>query len=216
MVVDITVRGHAEARYPAERGVVTLAAAIETAGKQQAYDQATAVQQAITAQLTELADRRAVIEWSSGQVSVHSHRPWRDNGEPGNPLYVARVEVIAEFSDFDRLGGFVDYWAGRDGVEIAGLVWDVLERNRRGYEADLRGAAVADAVKRAQTYADALRCGRVVPTRIADPGLLDAGGGMQPYALKMEAAGTDAGGGLQLTPEPVRIRVAVDAGFTAD
>lgn len=225
MVVEITVRGEAEARYPAERAIVTLAAAVENAEKQQAHDQATAVQQAVTAQLTELADRRAVIDWSSGQVSVSSYRPWRDDGHDPqgagrtpspDRVHSARVEIVAQFSDFDRLSGFVDYWAGRDGVEIAGIVWDVLERNRRVYEAELRRAAVDDAVNRAQTYADALRRGRVAPTRIADPGLLDSGGGPRPYALRMEAVGTDAGGGLQLTPEPVLIHIAVDAGFRAD
>ena len=216
MVVEITVRGEAEARYPAERAIVTLAAAVENAEKQQAYDQAAAVQQAVTAQLTELADRRAVIDWSSGQVSVSSYRPWRDDGRQGDRVHAARVEIVAEFSDFDRLGGFVDYWAGRDGVEITGIVWDVLERNRRAYEAELRRTAVDDAVNRAQTYADALRRGRVTPTRIADPGLLDSGGGARPYALRMEAVGADAAGGLQLTPEPVRIHIAVDAGFRAD
>lgn len=224
MVVEITVRGEAEARYPAERAIVTLAAAVEDAEKQQAYDQAAAVQQAVTAQLTELADRGAVIDWSSGQVSVASYRPWRDDGHAPQAgrtpspdrVHAARVEIVAEFSDFDRLGGFVDYWAGRDGVEIVGIVWDVLERNRRDYEAELRRAAVDDAVDRAQTYADALRRGRVAPTRIADPGLLDSGGGPRPYALRMEAVGADAGGGLQLTPEPVRIHIAVDAGFRAD
>jgi uncharacterized protein YggE len=215
MVVDITVRGEAEARYPAERGIVTLVAAVERAEKQQAYDQAASVQQAVTAQLTELADRGAVLDWSSDQVSVYSHRPWRDNGEWENPVHVARVQIIAEFSDFDRLGGFIDYWASRDGVEIAGIVWDVLDRNRRIYENELRRAAVDDALIRAQTYADALRRGRVVATRIADPGLLDSGGGPRPYELKMESAMADSGG-LQLTPEPVRIHVAVDAGFTAD
>lgn len=230
MAVEITVRGEAEARYPAERATVTMAAVVETAVKQQSYDQATAVQQAVTGQLTELADRSAVLDWSSSQVSVSSYRPWRDQGDPplaeasvsaggaptGNPLYVARVDIVAEFSDFDRLGGFIDYWAGRDGVEVVGLVWDVLDRNRRMYEADLRRAAVEDAVNRAQSYADALRRGRVVATRIADPGLLDAGGGPVPFALTREASAADAGGRLQLTPEPVRIHVAVDAGFTAD
>lgn len=216
MAVDITVRGEAEARYPAERAIVTLAAAVEAADRQQAYDRATAVQQAVTAQLTELADRDAVLDWSSDQVSVSSHRPWRDDGGQGTPVHAARVEITAQFSDFSRLGGFIDYWAGRDGVEIAGIVWDVLERNRRIYESDLRKAAVDDAVNRAQTYADALRRGRVVATRIADPGLLAGGGGPSPVALRMEAVVGDAGDGLQLTPEPVRIHVAVDAGFAAD
>lgn len=214
-MVDITVRGEAEARYPAERAIVTLAAAVEAADKQQAYDQATAAQSAITAQLTELADRNAVLDWSSEQVSVSSYRPWRDDGERGNPVHVARVEIMAEFSDFTRLGGFIDYWAGRDGVDIAGIVWDVLARSRRAREAELRKAAVDDAINRAQSYADALRRGRVVPTRIADAGLLEGGGGPRPYAVKLESA-MDAGGGLRLTPEPVLIHVAVEAGFTAE
>ena len=216
MVVEIAVRGEAEARYPAERAIVTMAAVVETAIKQQSYDEATSVQQAITGQLTELADRGAVLDWSSSQVSVSSYRPWRDEGEQRNPLYVARVDIVAEFSDFDRLGGFIDYWAGREGVEISGIVWDVLERNRRMYEADVRHTAVDNAVSRAQTYADALRRGRVAATRVADPGLLDSGGGPAPFAVRMEAATSDAAGGLQLTPQPVRIHVAVDAGFTAD
>lgn len=215
MVVDITVRGEAEARYPAERAVLSLASVVETADRQQAYDRAVSVQQAIAAQLTELADRDAVLDWSSDQVSVSSHRPWRDDGERGAPVHVARVAIVAEFSDFNRLGGFIDHWAGRDGVEISGIVWDVLAHNRRAYEADLRKAAVDDAVNRAQVYADALRRGRVVPTRIADPGLLEEGGGQRPYALRMESAVAD-GGALQLTPEPVRIHVAVDAGFAAE
>jgi uncharacterized protein YggE len=94
-------------------------------------------------------------------------------------------------------------------------VWDVLERSRRVHEAELRRAAVDDAVNRAQTYADALRRGRVVPSRIADAGLLD-GGGPRPYAMKLESAVADTDGSLQLTPQPVLIRVAVEAGFVAD
>jgi len=215
-MVDITVRGEAEGRYSAERAIVTLAAAVEASDKQQAYDQASSTQLAVTTQLTELADRDAVIDWSSDQVSISSYRPWQDNGQRGTPVHVARVEIVAEFSDFNRLGGFIDYWAGRDGVEIAGIVWDVLERSRRVYEAELRRTAVGDAVDRAQTYADALRRGRVVPTRIADGGLFDGGGGPRPYALKMESSVADAGDGLQLTPERVLIHVAVEAGFTAE
>ena len=215
MVVEIVVRGEAEGRYPAERAIVTLAAAVEMAGKQQAYDHAAAVQQAITAQLSELADRGAVLEWSSGQVSVSSHRPWRDDGGRQDPVHTARLDIVAEFSDFDRLGGFIDYWAGRDGVEVAGIAWELLQENRRSHEADLRRSAVDDAVTRAQSYADALRRGRVVPTRIADPGLLGGGGGPWSSAVRLEAA-ADVSGGLQLTPQPVRISVAVDAGFAAD
>lgn len=224
MVVDITVRGEAEGRYPAERAVLTLVAAIEESsnqgrGRQEVYDQAVATQQAITAQAARLVESGAVTTWSSDQVAVSTHRPWRDDGTQGPPVHVAHVTVVAEFTDFERLGGFVDHWAGRDGVEIAGISWDVLPGNRRTYEATLRNAAVDDAVARAQGFADALRGGRVVAKRIADAGLLGdgSGGAPGPYAVKaFEASMTDGGGGVRLTPEQVVIKVAVDAGFTTE
>lgn len=215
MVVEITVRGEAEERYPAERAVVTLAATFEDGSKQTVYDAAVSTQQAITSQATELADRGAVSNWSSEQVAVSSYRPWLDGEKRGDLVHVARVGIAVEFIDFTRLSGFLDYWAGRDGVEISGIAWDVLERNRRTYESELRKAAVGNAVSKAQAYADALRRGRVIPTRLADAGLLDGSGGPVPYAMKLDAAVSDAGG-IQLTPEPVLIRVAVDAGFTAE
>jgi uncharacterized protein YggE len=215
MVVEITVRGEAEERYPAERAVVTLAATFEDGSKQTVYDAAVATQQAISSQVTELADRRAVSNWSSEQVAVSSYRPGLVGEQRGDPVHVARVGIGVEFVDFTRLSGFLDYWAGRDGVEISGIAWDVLERNRRTYESELRKTAVGNAVSKAQAYADALRRGRVIPTRLADAGLLDGHGGPVPYPMTLEAKVSDAGG-IQLTPEPVLIRVAVDAGFTAE
>jgi uncharacterized protein YggE len=215
MVVEIMVRGEAEQRYPAERAVVTLAASFEDGAKQTVYDAAVSAQQAITAQATELANRGAVSTWSSEQVAVSSYRPWLDGDRRGEPVHVARVGIAIEFVDFTRLSGFLDYWAGRDGVEISGIAWDVLERNRRTYESELRKAAVSNAVSKAQAYADALRRGRVLPTRLADAGLLDPAGGSMPYALKAEASMAE-GGGIRLTPDSVLIRVAVDAGFTAE
>jgi uncharacterized protein YggE len=131
------------------------------------------------------------------------------------------VAVTAEFTDFERLSGFVDYWSGRDGVEINGIVWDVIDRNRRGYESDMRKAAVENAVHKAQAYADAVRRGRVVAVRIADPGMLNRSDDQVPgpFAREMKvAAFADGGGGaaLQMTPADIVIRVEVDAQFTAD
>lgn len=228
MTVEITVRGEAEERFTPERAVVTLTAAVEESsgaaqgaaghGRDEVYARAVAIQQAITAQTAELVEQGAAATWSSDQVAVTTFRPWRDNGTQGPPVHVARVGVVVEFVDFDRLGGFVDEWAAHEGVELGGIAWDVTPASRRSHEAALRTSAVADAIDRAQVYADALNLGRVSARRVADAGLLDSGSGPAPmmFAAKaFDASGSD-GAGVRLTPEPVVIHVAVDAAFGAE
>ncbi|MFL6088897.1 MAG: SIMPL domain-containing protein [Aeromicrobium sp.] len=217
MVVEISVRGEAEGRYAAERAVVLLAAVFEGAAKDQMYDHAVALQKAIAGQLAELVDRGAVATWSSDDVAMSTHRPWLGDGRRGGLMHVARIGLSAEFVDFERLSGFLDHWSGRDGVEVAGVTWDLLEKNRRWRTAELRRAAVDDAAEKAQAYAEAVRRGRVTPIRVADPGLLSpSGGGAVPYALASRMAGGEGNDGLRLTPAPVVIRVAVEAAFAAD
>jgi hypothetical protein len=219
MTLEITVRGSAELRYPAERAVVSMVAAIEGPDKQQAFADAVAIQEPLTQQLRDLADRNAVITWSSEQVRVFSHRPWLGDGQRGDLTHVARLDVSAEFTDFERLSGFIDYWAGRDGVEIASVHWDVTPRHRRSYESEARKAAVDDAVSKAQAYADAVRRGRVMAVQLADPGMLDGPAERPPEPMARMAAtfeGADDGSGLDLTPDEIVIQVAVDARFTAE
>lgn len=217
MPLEITVRGSAEQRFPAERATVKMAAAIESADKQQVYDAAVSVLEPLVIQLRELADRGAVTNWTSDQVRVYSQRPWLGDGQRGDVQYVARLRIDAEFTDFERLSGFVDYWAGKDGVEINGIVWDVTPRNRRAYEAEVRKAAVDNAITKAQAYADAVRRGRVTALEIADPGMLNGSGDPSPIPLNLRAASADDHvAELELTPDEIVVHVEVDAHFTAD
>lgn len=217
MALEITVRGSAEQRFAAERATVTLAAAIENTDKQQVYDDAVAVLEPLVLQLRELSDLEAVSTWVSDQVRVYSHRPWTSEGVRGELQHVARLQISAEFTDFERLSGFVDYWAGKDGVEIGGIDWDVSVRNRRAYESDVRKAAVDNAITKAQAYADAVRRGRVSALQIADPGMLNGSGEPPPIPFTMAAAdGPDTASDLDLTPDEIVIHVEVDAHFEAD
>jgi uncharacterized protein len=217
MPLEITVRGSAEQRFSAERATVKMAAAIESAEKQQVYDSAVSVLEPLVLQLRELADRGAVSTWSNDQVRVYSHRPWVGDGERGELRYVAHLRIDAEFIDFERLSGFVDYWAGKDGVEIDDIVWDVTPRNRRAYEAEVRKAAVDNAITKAQAYADAVRRGRVTALEIADPGMLNGSGEQSPIPLSMRAAASDDRvPELDLTPDEIVVHVEVDAHFEAD
>jgi uncharacterized protein YggE len=217
MTLEITVRGSAEQRFAAERATVSLATAIESTDKQQVYDDAVSVLEPLVIQLRELADRGAVSTWSSDQVRVYSHRPWDSDGKRGELMHVARLQITAEFTDFERLSGFIDYWAGRNGIEIGGIEWDVTARNRRSYEADVRKAAVDNAINKAQAYADAVRRGRVMALQIADPGMLNGDGEQSPVPFMMTSSvGSDTATELDLTPDEIVIHVEVDAIFAAD
>jgi uncharacterized protein YggE len=217
MTLEITVRGSAEQRFAAERATVALAASIESADKQQVYDDAVSVLEPLVLQLRELADRGAVSTWASDQVRVYSHRPWDAEGVRGELVHVARLQISAEFTDFERLSGFVDYWAGKDGIEIDGIDWDVTVRNRRSYETDVRKAAVDNAIAKAQAYADAVRRGRVMALQIADPGMLNGDSDQSPIPLVMTSSvGSDTVAHLDLTPDEIVIHVEVDAIFAAE
>lgn len=219
MTLDITVRGSAEQHYPAERAIVSMAAAVEGADRQQVFKDAVAIHEPLVSQLRELVELRAVGPWSSDQVRVFSHRPWDGDGKRGPMVHVARVQIGAEFTDFERLSGFLDYWSGTDGVEIGGVAWDVGVKNRRSYEAEVRKAAVDDAVAKAQSYANAVRRGKVTAVQLADPGMLTdhvEGAAGFPLMAKAGFAESDSGPQLNLTPAEIVIHVDVDARFVAE
>jgi uncharacterized protein len=219
MTLEITVRGSAERRHAAETAEVMMAAAIEGADRSTVFSDATAIQAPLSSQLRELVELGAVTTWSSDQVRVFSHRPWDEQGKRGAMVHVARVEARADFVDFERLSGFLDYWSGIEGVEIVGLSWDVTHKNRRIYEAEVRKAAVDDAVLKAQMYANALRRGKVVAEQISDPGMLAGpSDGPAPRLMSKMASADLSGGGraLDLSPEEITIHVEVDARFSAE
>lgn len=221
MSLQITVRGSAERSYPAERGIVSLGAHVEGPDKDDVVAQAKRALDPLTAQLGELQQRGAVAAWSSDQVSVLSQHPWIGDRRSDDLVHTASFGVRAEFVDFEKLAGFVDHWVGRDHVEVHGLTWDVLAAHRRAYVAEVRKAAVDDAVTAAQAYADAVRRGRVTPVEIADPGMLGTGsGGGQPTPMTAKASfadlASDGGPGLRLEPEEILVEAAVDARFSTE
>ncbi len=218
MTLEITVRGSAERHFPAERATVVVSAAIEGLDKDKVLRDAVAIQEPLTKHLGELVERGSATTWSSDQVRIYSQHPWGPNGERLELTHYADVSAQAEFVDFERLSGFVDYWAGKPGVQIGGIVWDVTAKNRRVYESETRRNAVDDAVTKAQAYSDALRRGRVRAVQLADPGMLRQSPESAPLmrmakGFDMASAGAPE---LHLTPEDILIYVEVDAKFTAE
>lgn len=216
--LEITVRGRAERQYRPEQGTVLLSAAFTEPTSEAAHAKALELQSDVVAELTRLDEADALNTWHANDIHVFGHRPWVD-GKRSKTVYTTRIAMTAEFLDFEALAAFLVEWAGRDGLEVGRIVWSVLDENRRKYEATVRRDAVVDAVAKAQAYADAVGRGTVTAVALADPDML---GSAQPepmpvargMAAPMMADGA-AEPSLELRPDDVVIRVAVDARFVA-
>lgn len=215
--LEITVRGRAERQYRPEQGTVVLAASFTEPTSESAHTKALELQSDVVAELTRLDETDALNTWHANDIHVFGHRPWVDGKQSSDVVYTTRIAMTAEFLDFEALAAFLVDWAGRDGLTVGHIAWDVLPENRRRYEVEVRREAVRDAVAKAQAYADAVGRGTVTALALADPDMLGTAPNEPVGPMMMRAAGADMGGGptLELRPDDVVIAVAVDARFSA-
>ncbi len=212
--LEITVRGWAERRYRPEQGTVVLIATFTESSSEAAHAKALELQSDVVSELTRLDEADALNTWHANDIHVFGHRPWID-GKLSAVRYTTRIEMTAEFLDFEALAEFLVEWAGRDGLEVGRIVWDVLAENRPRHEATVRRDAVRDAIAKAQAYSDAVGRGTVVAVALADPDMLGARPEPAPPMLaRAMGAPSDAGPSLELRPDDVVIVGAVDARFT--
>ena len=212
-LLEIVVRGHARDSYPPERALLSLSIDFSGSNRETVYTDAIGVQGRIVESLNSLEARGAVSTWHSESVHVWSYRPVDAKGKPRELLYVTKIRVTTEFVDFDELNSFIDEWATVEGVDVAGVRWDVTREGRAEHERELRRRAVDDAVAKAQAYADAVGRGEVRAVQLADPDMLSSG---PERMARVTFAGAPADAPtLELRPEDIDIAVSVDARFVA-
>jgi len=218
--VIITVRGEHGAWFDAERATLSIGIAHDGPTREPVVQATTRVAAEVTAALAELHDpgRGPVTRWSSDHVRVWSQRPWNDAGAQLPPVCHAAIGATARFSDVEVLAAFVERFAATEGVTIQGVEWDLTSARRDAVVAEVRTAAVADAVAKARVFARAAGLGEPSPIAIADPGMLgDASGGAPAAPMALARAGTafaaDTAAPLSLTPDRIEVRAAVDARF---
>jgi uncharacterized protein len=219
----ITVRGDYSARFPAERATAAVAVSTDGADRAAVFAQATDAAETVRASIAALhnGDDGPVTWWSSDAVSISNYRPWSPEGKQLDIVYTAAIGFRATFNDFAALALWVDHIATVAGVSVSGIDWALTEATREAATADVRRRAVADAVAKATTFAEAISLSTVTAIAIADPGMLgnasSAGGGdIEPRM--MSKASMDAGSasmGLSLRPEEIEVSSAVDVRFSA-
>ena len=139
-----------------------------------------------------------------------------DGKQSRKVLYTTRIAMTAEFLDFEALAAFLVDWAGRDGLTVGHIAWDVRVENRRSYGwtcVARRSVMLSPKPRPTPTRwagdgrrGCSRRSGHVGRRRNESVG-----------PMMMRAAGADMGAGptLELRPDDVVIAAAVDARFTA-
>lgn len=210
MTLRISVRGAAEETFPAEYAVVPIDVAVEASQREEAYMKAAALQSELTAALEDLAAAGGVRTWSSDQLRAHT---WRDRHRT---RHEARVGARAEFVMVEALEKFADAWLSREGISVGYLHWDLLPDNRRAREAEVRRAAVADAVAKAADYAEALGFATPTPLHVSDDGISERFPMPQVAAFAAKDLAEADQPTISLVPDQVRVAVTVLAEFAAE
>jgi uncharacterized protein YggE len=220
----ITVQGSYTAWFDAERATLHIGAAFDGPERDEVFARATGTAAEVAGIITPLVDASAgpVTWWSSDRVGVWSERPWNNEGKRLPLVYHATIGAQAKFLDFEALSRVIEQLAVMDGVNLGGIDWDLTDERRRAVTDEVRTAAVADAIRKAGTYAAAAGLGKPAVIAVADPGLLGDGAGGAPAPMPLErvafrAQAMDAAGGapLTLTPEQIQVSSSVDVRFSA-
>lgn len=165
------------------------------------------------AALARLAERaaalRTVLDGFDGAIERRETsgvqvRPELKRGGERVVAYAGSVSTTVTVIDFAALGEMLLRLADSDLAAVAGPWWQLRPGSRAG--AEVRRAAITDALERAHEYAAAVgaRIDRLV--EIADEGSGGGGGGMMRMAFAKDAS---AELDLELDPQPQTVHAAV-------
>lgn len=216
--VIITVRGEAEARVAPERAVAHVTASVDGPARGEVVERIAALAEPVRADVTARKADGTIADWHSQRVAVWSDRPWNNEGVQLDLVHHASVEVTATFTDFIALSDWLNSLAGRDGLQIGTVEWQLAAETRTRVEREVATSAVSVAVERAAAYAAAVGLTSVVPAQIADLGLLSDGGreSVRPQMRMARAmAGGDAAPTIDFQPDDIVVTAAVEARFHA-
>jgi uncharacterized protein YggE len=200
MQPTIVVRGEAFREVPPELAVFNVSVTSRGMDKNAVLARLTEQSAVLRAALDAYGE--AIERRETGGVQVFPD--FKRSGE--RPVaYVGNIDTTVTVTDFSALGEMLPRLAGMDQVSVFGPWWQLRHGSKAG--AEVRKAAIADALDRAREYAAAVGARIDKLVEIADEG---AGGGAMPIARSMAR---DAGGAsapvLQLDPQQQTVQASV-------
>ena len=218
MPTIIAVTGRAEERVEPELGAVSLTVGTSGGNRESILRSVGESHERLLEEIRELDASGALESWSAGQLRVWSHRPWNAEGRQLPLVHQANADVEVVFRDLAALGAWVGSVSGTTNVAVGGIDWRLTDATRDRVQESAQRAAVADAVRMAGVYAEALSLGTPAPVELADHGMLSE----QPVPMMHKATlarAMVADGGAATSPEfaPAKLLLEayVDARFSA-
>ncbi|MEU3608303.1 SIMPL domain-containing protein [Streptomyces sp. NPDC035033] len=210
---QVTVRG--EGRLEVEPELVRFRLAVSARGTDRAAVLADLTRR--NAEVLDLIRARgaAVGKLETGGFSIAPEQSRRQRGERVR-AYRGHVRIVVELTDFTVLGELVPALADREQTEVDGPWWE-LRPDSEAY-AEVRRLAVAEAVRRARSYAEALGTSLGSLLELSDAGLPEPGaprdGGFHPMAVGYAAEEPGAAPSLDIEPRRRTVTAEVVARFT--
>jgi uncharacterized protein len=199
----VVVRGEAVREVPPEIARFSVTVAARDKDRQAALTRL-AERAAVTRSLLD-GYGEAIERRETGGVRL---RPELKRAGERVAAYTGSVTTIVTVSDFTLLGELLLRFGDQDQTSVAGPWWELRPGSDAG--AEVRRAAVADALGRAREYADAVgaRLDRLV--EIADEGSV----GVPMMRTALAAGGVAEAAELDLDPQPQTVHAAVRVRFT--
>ncbi|MGW4941715.1 SIMPL domain-containing protein [Actinoplanes sp. NPDC004185] len=187
----IVVRGEATREVPPELAIFSVTVSARDKDRQTALTRLTERAAELRTHLDDFPE--AIERRETSGVQVH---PELKRGGERISAYTGSVTTTVTVTDFTVLGELLLRLADRDQTSLSGPWWQLRPGSRAG--ADVRRAAIADALGRAREYAEAVGAQVDRLVEIADE---NAGGGGQPM-MRMAAFGGAPEADLALEVDP--------------
>jgi uncharacterized protein YggE len=188
----IVVRGEATREVPPELAVLSVTVAARDKDRQTALTRLTERAAELRTHLDDFAEAIERRETTGVQV----HPELKRGGSERIAAYAGSVTTTVTVTDFSVLGELLLRLADRDQTTVSGPWWQLRPGSRAG--ADVRRAAITDALGRAREYAEAVGAQVDRLVEIADE---NTGGGAQPM-MRMAAFDGAPEADLELDVDP--------------
>lgn len=216
----ITVHGEFTSKHEPERATAQVTISHDGESRDVVLTQTAQLHTELQADLAPLhePEKGPVTEFSAGNATVSSNRPWSQDGTVLPLVHRADATLSVIFNDFDELSRWLATVATHEGVTVHGVYWSLTEASLAEATRGARHQAVQNAVEKATDYAHSLGLDDLSPIALSDVGLSGDGALPPPgRALIMARAVSDSAEAppVEFTPEPIIVSAAVEARFRA-
>ncbi|HOA88382.1 MAG TPA: SIMPL domain-containing protein [Propioniciclava tarda] len=214
--MQISVSGEQHVRVAPERAELYLTVSQENTDRAKVIADVTAAANQIGDELDGFKTAGVVERFSVQPLRTYS---WK-RGKTSVERVTASVEVNVRFTDFEALGRYTSDLAGRTGVRLGYVSWQLTDATAERLSDECIEGAVKRARQRAEAMAKAAGVGAIEITEVADPGLLgtpearmDFGGDTRVYAMAASMKGGAEPESVKVVPEEIEIGAQLQLRF---